>query len=61
MHFGGILPQSKEDDHDLNNGNVGVMVGIVVIIVLVIKNLWLNYKVMVIKNVVVMMMMMLWR
>lgn len=41
MHFGGILPQSKGDGHDLNNGKVGVMVGIMVIIVLVIKNLWL--------------------
>ena len=41
MRFGGILPQSKEDGHDLNNGKVGVMVGIMVIIVLVIKNLWL--------------------
>ena len=41
MHFGGILPQSKEDGHALNNGKVGVMVGIMVIIVLVIKNLWL--------------------
>lgn len=37
MHFGGILPQSKEDGHDLNDGKVGIMV----IIVLVIKNLWL--------------------
>ena len=40
MRFGRILPQSKEDGHDLNNGKVGVMVGIMVIIVLVIKNLW---------------------
>ena len=41
MRFGGILPQSKEDGHDLNNGKVGAMVGIMVTIVLVIKNLWL--------------------
>lgn len=40
MHFEGILPQSK-DGHDLNHGKLGVMVGIMVIIVLVIKNLWL--------------------
>ena len=41
MRFGGILPQSKEDGHDLNNGKVGSMIGIMVIIVLVIKNLCL--------------------
>ena len=53
MHFGGILPQSKGDGHDLNHGKVGSMVGIMVIIVLVEEFVVIAT---VIKNVVVVVM-----